>query len=294
MDENTLKELVKARKILKRKFQSIKLGEAETADNFEKSLKPLTEPLKTLVKLSQDEKRSSTTQKQIIPRTKYEENIYTSTPKKKNKIEFRKPEQNNGEDNEEEDGVADEDINNDTFYSQTDGNDLSYLEANNKLDKVYGPHKDETGAWKLGNVSLEVNNEKIVIGNQNWALTPGLYELLFYKNPSNYDESELEIYKKILINTNAHKRNFDPNGQLKGNRGNKYKKIISKIFNITHTGNGLMKVNPQKPNYIYWDDPNEIVERLKLLMASQHAGNNNQTNEIVSIIEELREADIIK
>ena len=55
-----------------------------------------------------------------------------------------------------------------------------------------------------------------------------------------------------------------------------------------------MKANSQKPNYIYWDDPNEIVERLQLLMASQHAGNNNQSNEIVSIIEELKEANIFK
>ena len=55
-----------------------------------------------------------------------------------------------------------------------------------------------------------------------------------------------------------------------------------------------MKVNPQNPNYIYWDDPNEIVERIKLLMASQQAGNNNQSNEIVSIIEELKEANIVK
>ena len=118
---------------------------------------------------------------------------------------------------------------NDTFYSQTDDNDLWYLERNKKLDKVYGPHRDENGAWKLGNADLKINNEKIIIGNQNCSLTPGLYELLFYQNPKHYDVSELEIYKNILLNTNAHKRNFEPNGQIKGNRGNKYKKIIKKM-----------------------------------------------------------------
>lgn len=146
----------------------------------------------------------------------------------------------------------------------------------------------------MGNANIHVTNEKIVIGNQNWAYTPGLYELLFFKKPKNYDKSELDIYKKILINTSAHKVNHDPNGRIKGNRGMKYINIIKKLFNTTHTGDGLMKVNLQIPNYIYWDDPNELVDRLKLLVGSQHAGNNNHTNEMVSIIEELREGNIIE
>ena len=43
----------------------------------------------------------------------------------------------------------------------------------------------------------------------------------------------------------------------------------------------------------YWDDPNELVNRLRLLIAERSAGNNNHDNEIHSIIEELREAKII-
>ena len=48
-----------------------------------------------------------------------------------------------------------------------------------------------------------------------------------------------------------------------------------------------------RPDYIYWDDPNELVDRLRLLMASQAAGNPSHNNEILSIIEELREAKIL-
>ena len=44
---------------------------------------------------------------------------------------------------------------------------------------------------------------------------------------------------------------------------------------------------------IYWDDPKELVDRLRLLLASQAAGNPSYTNEIISIIEELRESGII-
>ena len=46
-------------------------------------------------------------------------------------------------------------------------------------------------------------------------------------------------------------------------------------------------------DYIYWDDPNELVDRLRLLMAEQQAGNKSHSNEILAIVEELREAGYI-
>lgn len=46
--------------------------------------------------------------------------------------------------------------------------------------------------------------------------------------------------------------------------------------------------------YEYYDDPNELCERLNLLIASKEAGNTNHDQEINSIIEELRESSIIK
>jgi hypothetical protein len=49
----------------------------------------------------------------------------------------------------------------------------------------------------------------------------------------------------------------------------------------------------QSAKYERWDDPNEHVERLILFVAALQAGNNSVNNEILVIIEELREADII-
>lgn len=46
-------------------------------------------------------------------------------------------------------------------------------------------------------------------------------------------------------------------------------------------------------SHIYWDDPNELVERLYLLHASKKAGNDNVQNEIISIVTELRQAQYI-
>ena len=45
--------------------------------------------------------------------------------------------------------------------------------------------------------------------------------------------------------------------------------------------------------YVYWDDPNELVQRLQLLHMSRLAGNTSADNEISSIVEELRERQLI-
>lgn len=64
----------------------------------------------------------------------------------------------------------------------------------------------------------------------------------------------------------------------------KYGKSLEKKF-IPYTENIV---------YEYYDDPNELCERLKLLVSSKGAGNSNHDQEINSIVEELRERHIIK
>lgn len=56
----------------------------------------------------------------------------------------------------------------------------------------------------------------------------------------------------------------------------------------------LMTLNRHPVDYRYFDDYNEILERLKLLLTSESTENNAHNIEIVSLIEELREAHIIK
>ena len=59
-------------------------------------------------------------------------------------------------------------------------------------------------------------------------------------------------------------------------------------------GKGLtLKVDKSNTDYIYWDNVNELVDRLRLLVASTNAGHTGHNNEIIYIIEELKEANII-
>jgi len=62
------------------------------------------------------------------------------------------------------------------------------------------------------------------------------------------------------------------------------------------SGKGLphaMILNDNAIDYVHWDDPNELVDRLRLLDASHRTGNNAHDNEMLSIIEKLREAGLI-
>ena len=68
--------------------------------------------------------------------------------------------------------------------------------------------------------------------------------------------------------------------------------IIRPLF--TSVGEGLKQVTGNKIDYVYWNDINELVDRLRLLIMSQKAGNTGVHNEIDSIIEELMETGVIR
>jgi len=102
----------------------------------------------------------------------------------------------------------------------------------------------------------------------------------------------------MLLMTNAHRYNHDPHDRVRGNRGYKYKHVIAPLMSTEpkkKSGRGLpctMILNDNAIDYVHWDDPNELMDRLRLLEASHQASHNAHDNEMLSIIEELREASL--
>ena len=115
------------------------------------------------------------------------------------------------------------------------------------------------------------------------------------------EKDDMHKYKSMLLVTNAHKHKYHSQGRLLSNRRYKYKQVIAPLMSVTpkkqkKSGKGLphaMTLNDNAIDYVHWDDPNGLVDRLRLLDASHRAGNNAHDNEILSIIEELREASLI-
>lgn len=189
------------------------------------------------------------------------------------------------------DGAHNDGISN-TMEDERQTNEASGIQIRNfhtleeeEKDKIYGPKKYSNGVIKLGREEVTFKNNTINIKDLSYPLTPGLVELLFSRYPMQYTDNDLKTYKLILIQTSAH---LTQDGTKIKKAGTKYKQIIIKLF---PTGMG---VKLQTHNLVYWNDPNELVDRLRLLLASQTAGNTGVSNEILSIFEELYESGITK
>ncbi|KYN02006.1 hypothetical protein ALC62_07183 [Cyphomyrmex costatus] len=167
------------------------------------------------------------------------------------------------------------------------------------MDRVYDAYLDKDGLM-LGNKRFDVDDaDNIIIDGVRYAGTPGLYELIFKRIPDDtlQTEEDMREYKRMLQATNAHKHKHHSQGRVLANSRYKYKNIIKPLVTPKKkSGKGLpraMTLNDDAIEYVHWDDPNELVDRLRLLDASQRAGNTAHGNEMLSIIEELREAGLI-
>lgn len=165
----------------------------------------------------------------------------------------------------------------------------SYLEMcnSNKHDNTHGIRKFRDKLY-VGSQEVHLDEENLLIRKSKFEITDGLKELLFLKKPENYDDEDLNKYKQILTLADIKKQNVR-------NAGFKNMNIIRPIL---MSGEGLQldyleQTDKNEIEYMYWDDPNELVDRLRLLIASQSAGHTGHNNEIIAIIEELREAKII-
>lgn len=165
-----------------------------------------------------------------------------------------------------------------------------------KCDPQYGIRRVH-GVLKIGDSTIQLEKKTLTIAPHIFQNTVGLLNLLFYKRPQTYTKNDLKKYKQILILTNGHKKRFHINSPIrKSSKSYKYHTIIKPLFQI---GGGSLQTehlinNSHSIDYMYWDDPNELVDRLRLLVSSSSAGHTGHNNEIISIIEELREAHIIE
>jgi len=141
---------------------------------------------------------------------------------------------------------------------------------------------------------LQTHGDQLIVANNTYTLTPGLLDLLLKKDPdlSHISPQEWDTYQTIVTNTHTNRRGYHSNSAIRSSR-------MAKIMRMTKKGHGMLPHSMlvkrgHKTDYIFWDDPNELVERLQLLAASYQAGNRSHTYEIIAILEELRAADLIQ
>ena len=291
-----LRQIAKASEVIRRKHRMLKLGKEAAEQMMSETFKPIVMPLQKLVDISN-------------PPTKIE--VKENAPKKKGEEEDENASFMTADSEQAEhdttmiEGVASEAAAADN-YDYLTKKFLRMLHQNRKqyLDMVYGVRKLSDDTLMIGDKPISFEGQYIHVGDKKYLKTVCLLELPFRQTPeeSYISSDDLNNYKDILIATNAHRKQYSPSEPVCTSRSINHKKFIAKLFNVSRrrsstSGGSLPQYMIARKNentdYVYWDDPNELVERLCLLLASQAAGNPSHNNEIISIIEELREAGII-
>ena len=160
-------------------------------------------------------------------------------------------------------------------------------------DTTFGIRNVE-GLHYIGNKQATIINNNILIGDEKFKGTPGLWELLLSKNPNidNFNTNDYKEYAKLMVKTNALHRGNNPNNpHPKSSGGNKWS-LISEIWayrkdikkNEGYEGEGVVVIP---------SNPNALLERLDLLLASQEAGHTGVRNELVSICDELKRQGVL-
>jgi len=306
-EKKILQELVKARKAVKRKYDLLKSEKDSVERAATETFKPITLPLEQLVKekkmkrekysekLIQFPKKETKSQK-VFDESSSDSFHATSEPQFKSSIEDLRKEDYNLSSSLKHDDSVESDIEQEkTVMEKKDDDDDVFLPTTD-FDKVYGIKKEGEG-YVLGNVKIQFKNNDIIVGNKKIPRTPGLVELIVLRKPQNYSTEDKQAYRRILEASRAH---LNKDGRLKKHAVSwKYKHIISDMFSGASSqrfGQGLLprfKIAQKhsRMNYVYWDDPNELVERLQLLISERSAGNYNHENEIHLIVKELPEGN---
>lgn len=315
MEQMLKKQLIESVNAVKTKMKRMRNEEDETNLQFSKVFKPITDPLNAIAnernnftsgrdENKKDFRDNEDTQNELRPTS-------TSTSSNVSNSSYASSNESLKSAFSEENDFKSENVVR-TGANHMRNKDVS-LTSYSELDVPFGIRRvgkelligNSTVTFPEMNTALGTTSI-INIGGRHYELTEGLKEVLFRKSPdlALVTEKDKITYKDILLFTSAHKRNYEVNGQIKGDKGIKYKNIIKPLFfpgtriseGVYKVGGNLSNLKKQYRNldFAYWDDPNELIERLKLLVASKDAGNNNHDNEIISIIEELQEAGIIK
>ena len=169
----------------------------------------------------------------------------------------------------------------------------TFLKRKNR-DENFGI-REEKGRYYIGNKPIRIINNDIMLDDELILGTPGLWELITSKNPQNVNNpDDYANYRYLLLKTNAiHMDNNPESRKAKGNhKGKKWEKIIGPIWH--------KDINPkEKEGYegkgvvVIPSDPNALLERLDLLLASQDAGHTGVGNELVSICDELKRQGVL-
>ena len=135
------------------------------------------------------------------------------------------------------------------------------------------------GLYYLVNKQATIGDNNIIIAGEKLKGTPGLWELLMSKNPDHntYIRTDYKNYARIMLKTNVlHRWSTSESAYPKSSKSEQWIRLFSPIWynRRVYDGKGVVVIP---------SDPNELLERLDLLLASKKADHTGVGNELVSV-----------
>ena len=328
---------------IRRKYRLLRRGRADEETELIRTLDPIVKPLETLVETSKENISSGRSDREVKKKDKrpFETESVAVTPPTEHTPSTPLPPavQSLKLETVAETGATSferlqKEINSPegqkalkSYLSEVGVHSSPYIQSilygkKQGFDQTYGVRYNGQD-WFIGDSPVQIVNDIINVQGVGYLTTSGLLELLFKKNPDldKLTKEDWDNYKEILINTNAHRQNYSVNKQINSNRGEKYVKVISRLFPAAQStlwtssplttatrvrpsdtllrrgkklGYGMGSIGVGETVVRYWNNPNELVDRLRLLIASKKAGNTSHDGETWALIDELRESGIIE
>lgn len=294
---------------IRKKNLALKVGLIERNKFFEETFKPIVDPLnklnKTLVKPSELPEYEESQKTKEIDTSEIESSEQdTETSSKSSEVTVEEEEDANEPD---ADQSVLESPTNITILSDEIGKKgplsrkyiLKMLHGAQVSSKyhVYGARLEKDGL-QIGDSKLTVDEkDNILVKEQTFKGTTGLFELIFKKTPKKYTKNDVREFKKICMLTNSHRKGYSSSAPIHRNRSEMYTKVIAKLFSKFRgkpKGKGMSMKSVYDTNVIYYNNVNKLVDRMRLLYESIQAGHNGLDNEMVALTEELKSRGYIK
>ena len=261
--DETVKEFLALKNKIKDNFRKERIGEIETQRDLAKLFKPVTETQKAMAKEITGELKPIKEGIKNLPQA-------ITFPAYPSIQTFEEPIE--GEDTQYIGDIA-------SAY-------LKKFATKDEADRTFGLY-DKNKKFYIGNKLAIIVDNDLIVGKDEYEGTPGLWELIVSREPKDFTNNDYQNYAKLMVKSNALRAGNDPESRKpKSSKSYKWKNILKDIWDnrLKYEGEGVTVIP---------SNPNALLERLDLLLASQAAGHTGVGNELTSICDELKRQGVI-
>ena len=290
-----VKEYLELKKKIRSNFLSERVGEQQLQTDLSKFYRPITETQKaTTREITEGLKPIIETQKATV--REITEGLKPIREGIEKLPEAMKPISKTTEEEQKEEQKEEQTLS--ESLGKTAYNYLYRKEPYNR-DITFGIHKGQDGFYYLGarkdpnsdyyllnsKKKLTIAYNNIFVEDEKFRGTDGLWELIMENKPMNYNQEDLNEYKRLLLKTDVLHQEFNPKSNYpRASKSEKWENILAPIW---FSREDIMEKEG------YQGEGVVVLERLDLLLASQEAGHTGVRNELVSICDELKRQGVL-